>query len=158
MPSTYCVCNWHIISLQWLSYLFIKKMHKNWHSFKPHKTNLYLWRNLNLVDQRNDFTIKRFHCYDCCLSRVELDAVNSGKQLLEVRLNHSGVCWLTKNLQQIIVSNEIKSRKRRALLLHIYKYKLYRQSVSFLSIGWENLNSLWVISVIGQQKNVPTKI
>jgi len=74
-------------------------------------------RSLHFVHQRHYFAIKGPHCCNVLVFVVEFHLMNASEQLLEMSLNDQRVRGLAKYFQQIIIANEIESRKNRSFLL-----------------------------------------
>ena len=76
------------------------------------------------ADQK--FTFDGFYCHDLAIVGTELDAVNTGKKLLEVILNDPGfVGSLADNIQQVIIAQEVEASEIGAFSLQIqYSFDL----------------------------------
>ena len=67
--------------------------------------------------EHDDFSLQRFHGQYLLIVFIELDMVDASKQFLQVRLDDQWIRGLTKDFQQVIISNEIEARKQGAFLL-----------------------------------------
>ncbi len=78
---------------------------------------LHFRYDLHLVLEWHHFAVERLHGHDVLAAVVELHRVDSGEELLEVRLDDLRVGGLTEDLEQIVVSDEVETREQGPLLL-----------------------------------------
>ena len=79
--------------------------------------SLHLGGDPDLLPQRDDLSLERVHGDDVLLLGVEVDAVDAGEELLEVRLDDGGLGRLAQDLEEVVVADEVKAREAGALLL-----------------------------------------
>ena len=75
--------------------------------------------NWDRILQWDNLALERLHGHNSCLLFVssKLHRMDASKQLLEVCLDDAGVGGLSKDLQEIVVPNEVEAREDGALLL-----------------------------------------
>lgn len=80
-------------------------------------TDLNHLHNLDLVLQGHDLAINRFHGDNVLIVLIKVDAVDAREELLQVGLDDCGIGGLTKDLQQVIVTDEIETGELSTLFL-----------------------------------------
>lgn len=93
---------------------------KNFKTFTTKRRNqqyLHIRGDLSRSLEWNNFTFQRDHGDDVLFSGVELNTVYALEEFLQMRLNHSRIGRLAQDLEQVIVSQEVESRKRATLFL-----------------------------------------
>ena len=78
-----------------------------------------------MLPERHHLAIQRLHGRDMPIALAELDTVDARKELLEMRLDHSGIRGLTKDLQQVVVADEVEAREQAALFLFLDRREQY---------------------------------
>ena len=63
----------------------------------------------DLLPQRDDLSLQRVHRDNVLLLGVEVDAVDAGEELLEVRLDDGRFCGLAQDLEEVVVADEVKA-------------------------------------------------
>jgi len=69
-----------------------------------------------VIPQGDNLSFDGVHGHDELVRLVKVDVVNSGKELLQVSLDDGGLGGLAKDLEKVIIADEIKSRKARSFL------------------------------------------
>lgn len=69
-----------------------------------------------MVSQGNNLAFDGVHGHDELVGRVKVDIVNAGKKFLQMCLNDGRLGGLAKDLEQVVIADEIKSRKARPFL------------------------------------------
>ena len=80
-------------------------------------TDLDLGHDLYVLAERHDLAVQALHGDDVLVALAELDAVDAGEELLQVRLDDGRVGRLAEDLQQVVVADEVEAREEAALLL-----------------------------------------
>ena len=73
--------------------------------------------DLDVVPERNDLALDGVHRHDELVGLVEVDVVDAGEQLLQVRLNDGRLGGLAQDLEKVVVADEVEPRKAGPFLL-----------------------------------------
>ena len=78
---------------------------------------LDLMRGLHLAHERHELALERAHGHDVLVALVELDLIDAGEELLQVRLYDERIGRLAEYLEQVVVADEVEARKHGPLVL-----------------------------------------